>query len=121
MKYIYIILPIIFTVYGQIALKWQVGKLDPSQNMLSDKYVYYFVLLKNPWIWSSFLAAFLASLVWMAAVSKFDLSYAYPFMSVSFALVLFFSAVLFNEPVNLYKVLGIFFIILGVVITSRSA
>ena len=34
-------------------------------------------------------------------MTKFQLSYAYPFMSLAFVLVMFLSAFFFNEPVTL--------------------
>jgi len=72
-------------------------------------------------IFSGFAAAFLASLVWMAAITKFDLSHAYPFMSLNFVVVLLLSGWLLNEePVTLQKVLGIALIVLGTVVAARG-
>jgi len=68
---------------------------------------------------SSFAAAFLASLAWMAALTKFRLSYAYPFMSLSFLLVLLFSYLLFKEPLTISKLAGVILIIIGLYFTSR--
>jgi multidrug transporter EmrE-like cation transporter len=56
----------------------------------------------------------------MAAMTKFELSYAYPFMSLAFALVLLSSALLFHETVNTAKIVGIFLIMAGIVIASRG-
>jgi len=44
--------------------------------------------LFDPLIFSGFASAFIASFFWMAAMTKFELSYAYPFMSRVFVLVL---------------------------------
>ena len=56
----------------------------------------------------------------MAAMTRFDLSYAYPFTSLSFVLVLALSVHLFNEPVSLPKVLGLALIISGIIVGSRG-
>jgi uncharacterized membrane protein len=77
-------------------------------------------LLVDPFIFSGFASAFIASLFWMAALSKFELSFAYPFMSLSFVLVFILSVFLFNDSVTLYKVVGLVLIVLGIVISSRS-
>lgn len=55
-----------------------------------------------PFIISGFAAAFIAALCWMAAMTKFDLSYAYPFMSIPFIFVLFLSAFFFQEPITIF-------------------
>lgn len=58
-------------------------------------------LLENPWVASCFLAAFLGAWTWMIALTRFDLSYAYPFTSLTFVLILLLSAMLFREPLLL--------------------
>jgi len=77
-------------------------------------------LLFDPFIFSGFASAFVASLFWMAALSKFELSFAYPFMSLSFVLVFGISVLLFNDAVTMSKIVGLVFIVLGIFISSRS-
>lgn len=119
MGHLYIALTILLTVYGQIVIKWQVnlGGALPQDHL--GKIFHLAHLLLNPWIVSGFAAAFLAALSWMAAMTKFPLSYAYPFMSLAFVLVLFLSAVFFKEPITLPKTLGMAAIVFGIVVGSR--
>lgn len=116
--FIYIILTILLTVYGQLVVKWQVGSSEAPEAAV-DKFLYILRLLLNPWVISSFLAAFLASLTWMAALTKFPLSFAYPFMSLAFVLVMLLSAVFFYEPLTVAKAIGIGLIVAGVIIGSQ--
>ena len=88
MSHIYIFLTVLLTVYGQIVIKWQVNLAGAMPIDLSNKVSFMIRLLLNPWIISGLLGAFLASLSWMAAMTKFPLSYAYPFVSLSFVLLL---------------------------------
>ncbi|WP_334930026.1 EamA family transporter [Nostoc sp.] len=82
--------------------------------------IYFFLrLLINPWILSAFIAAFLASLSWMAALTKFTLSYAYPFMSLTFILVIFLSSILFKEAITISKTISLGLIIAGLIIGTR--
>lgn len=120
MSHLYIILTILFTVYGQIIIKWQVRLSGIFPQNSTEKLQFILKLLLNPWVISSFVCAFLASLSWMAAMTKFPLSYAYPFTSLAFVFVLFLSAVFFNEPVTIPKALGLGFIILGIIIGSQG-
>ncbi|ALX50280.1 EamA family transporter [Lentibacillus amyloliquefaciens] len=120
MGYYYIFSTVIFTVYGQLVLKWQMDQVGALPAGLWDKFLFLFQLLLNPWILSGFASAFLAALSWMAAMTKFNISYAYPFMSLSFLLVFVLSIFLFGDPVTMQKVLGLGLIIAGIVVTSQS-
>ncbi len=120
MGYFYIFGTIFFTVYGQIVLKWRISGQGVLPELMTEKVIFLIKLLFDPWILSGFLSAFVASLFWMAAMTIFDISYAYPFMSSAFVLVFFFSIILFNEPVTWLKIVGLFFIITGIFITSKS-
>ena len=53
-------------------------------------------------------------------MTKFDISYAYPFMSSAFVLVFLLSVVLFEEVVTWQKVAGLLLIVAGIIVTSRS-
>lgn len=120
MGYFYIFGTIFFTVYGQIVLKWRISGVGELPELTIDKIMFLTKLLFDPWIFSGFFAAFIASFFWMATMTKFDLSFAYPFMSGAFVLVFILSVFLFQEIVTWQKVIGLLFIVIGIVITSRS-
>lgn len=120
MGYFYIFGTIFFTVYGQLILKWRISAVGSLPTELVDKVVFLCKLLFDPFIFSGFLSAFVASFFWMAAMTKFELSYAYPFMSGAFVLVFILSVLLFNEVVTWQKIVGLTFIVIGIFITSRS-
>jgi drug/metabolite transporter (DMT)-like permease len=118
--YLYILATIGLTVYGQLILKWRIAQLGSLPLEFTDKIKFLFGLLLDPAIFSGFAAAFLASLAWMAAMTKFELSHAYPFMSLNFVVVLLLSGWLLSEPINIQKTVGIALIILGTVVAARG-
>lgn len=120
MGFAYIFATIVFTVYGQIILKWKIDKYGSLPGEWLDKVAFIFRLLLDPVILSGFLSAFIASLFWMAAMTKFNISFAYPFMSLSFVLVFVISVFLFGEPITSQKVIGLSLIVLGIIVTSQS-
>ncbi len=113
-------LTIVLTVYGQIVVKWQVSRLGTLPDAFLDKLQSLAGLLINPWIITVFIAAFVAAMSWMAAMTRLDLSYAYPFVSLTFPSVLILSVLLFHEPIGWEKIVGIALIVAGVVIQSRG-
>jgi uncharacterized membrane protein len=105
LDYFFIFATIALTVFGQVVLKWRMDQ---------------FGALLDPVVVSSFASAFLAGLAWMAALTRFELSYAYPFMSLSFVLVLVISVIFLGETLTLNKVLGVALIGIGTVIASAG-
>jgi len=116
----YILGTVLFTVYGQMVLKWRVTKVGALPAVFSHKIFFLLSVIWDPWVLSSIVAGFLAFLCWMAALTEFELSYAYPFMSLSFLLVLVFSTILLQEPLTVSKVVGVGLIVAGIIIGSRG-
>ena len=116
----YILAVIVLTVCGQLILKWQVAKAGAFPLSFQERAVFLLRLVLNPWITGGLFAGFLASLCWMTAMTKFELSYAYPFMSLAFVLVLLLSAPLFHETVTIAKILGVLLIVAGIIVASRG-
>ena len=120
LDYLYIVTTIGFTVYGQLILKWRISQFGPLPAESVDKLKFLLGLLFDPAIFSGFAAAFLASLAWMAAMTKFDLSHAYPFMSLNFVVVLLLSGWFLSEPMTMQKSLGVGLIVLGTIVAARG-
>ena len=62
----------------------------------------------------------LQAIVWQMALIHYPLSYAYPFVSLVNFVILIFSAILFQEQITAYNVLGLTFISVGIFILARS-
>ena len=119
MGYLYILLTVFLTAYGQLILKWRMNALNQPPAPLLEKFWFLFRIIFDPFIFSGFFAAFLASLTWMAALSRFQLSFAYPFMSLAFVVVMLCSYVFLDEALTAQKILGLALIIVGLVVASR--
>ena len=116
---LYVALTIIFTVYGQLILKWRISLRGNLPEDFSEKIIFLMRLFLDPWIFSGFLAAFFAALSWMATMTKYELSFAYPFMSLAFVLVLILSSTILNETITAQKIGGLLLIICGILISTR--
>jgi multidrug transporter EmrE-like cation transporter len=111
---------VLLTVYCQLIVKWRVGQAGAPPLDLVQKLIFLTRLLFDPWMLTVMLAALLAGLSWFAVMTKYQLSYAYPFMSLAFVLVLLLSAFLFHEAVTVPKVVGLAVVIMGLIIASRG-
>lgn len=117
--HIYILLTLLLTVYGQLVLKWQMTGVGALPAGTGDKVVFLLRQFLNPWIMSGFASAFLASLAWMAAMTRFDLNYAYPFMSLAFIIVMVFTVVFLNEQLSPQRIVGTLMVVAGLVVMTR--
>jgi len=121
MKYLYIAGTLLFTVYGQMILKWRISDLRFSlpESGIMAKFIALMRLIFDPYILSGFLAAFIASLFWIGAMSKFEITQAYPFMSLAPAIVFILGICLLGETFTIGKVVGLLLIIIGTIITVK--
>ena len=118
--YLYILATIACTVYGQLILKWRIATMGPLPTNAVGKISFLISLLFDPLIASGFAAALVASFAWIAAMTKFELSHAYPFMSMNFVFVFLLSGWLLNEPITFQKAVGVALIVLGTVVASSG-
>ena len=114
--YVYVLLTIALTVYGQLVLKWRITAYGELPGGASERAGFLLRLLLDPFILSGLFAAFLAALAWMAALAELELGRAYPMMSLSFVLVLLLSGWLLGEPLSPAKLGGVALIVLGAVV-----
>lgn len=117
--YIYVLGTVLLTVYGQLILKWRLNQIN-LPTAVWEKAIFLVKLVFDPYVFSSFLSAFLASLTWMAALKEFDLSRAYPIMSLSFVLVLIAGHFFLNEPISVGKLIGTLLILSGIFVIAHS-
>jgi multidrug transporter EmrE-like cation transporter len=120
MGYFYIAMTVLLTVFGQIVLKWQVGLLGPMPSEPAGKFHFIVSLLLRPWIIGGLVAAFAASLFWMASMTKFELSKAYPFMALNFVFVALIAVPLFGEALSAPKIIGIALVVAGLIALSQG-
>lgn len=105
-----------FGAVGQLVLKAGMNSLGGVQLSVDT-------LLKmatNPLLIVGIAIFGISTLLWLLALSKADLSFAYPFLSLIYIAVLFGGAVLFKEAITLPRVLGFAVIVTGVWIVARS-
>ncbi|GIO00876.1 hypothetical protein J5TS2_15440 [Brevibacillus halotolerans] len=62
----------------------------------------------------------ISAFVWIAAIEKVQLSYAYPMAALGYVLVALFSMWIFQEPLSGVRLLGLAIIVIGVIVISRS-
>ena len=120
MSYLYVLGTVLFTVYGQIIIKWRVLHAGALPDGFGERVRFLVLLFLDPWVMSALAAAVLAAALWMAAMTRLPLSHAYPMVSLAFILVLVASGVFFQEPITPLKIAGTALIMVGIAVGSQG-
>ena len=112
-----IIIGVIFAAFGQVSWKLGMNQAGPlgalDLTTLST-------VLQNPYVLLGFVMYGLSTVFWLIALSKKDLSFVYPFISLTYMLVLVLSSLVLKESIGLNKLAGTLAIIIGLIIISRA-
>jgi drug/metabolite transporter (DMT)-like permease len=112
--YLLIFISIILGAVGQIFLKHGMGQMggavEISAFLNRDQIISMF---SNKYILIGFFNYGVASLFWLAVLSKLDVSKAYPFLSFGYVITAFLAMYYLNESMTSYRWLGISLMVVG--------
>lgn len=113
----WIIACIILAVLGQIFMK--LGTKDVNgitiRKLLSKEI---FSIIFNRYIFFGMFFYAVGWLLWLIVLSRAEVSYAYPFLSISYAIIAVVSWIFLGETMTLIKALGIILIMVGVILLN---
>jgi multidrug transporter EmrE-like cation transporter len=114
------VISILFSVAAQFSLKAGMSSEDVRQALalpFSPRTI--IAIFGNVKVLTGFLLYGLGAIVWLAVLSKWDVSKAYPLVGLGFALTVSIGF-LTGEQVGLPRVIGIVLICVGIVLVGRS-
>jgi drug/metabolite transporter (DMT)-like permease len=117
---VYILISVVGGAVGQVMLKKGMSSLGPLTLTAEQFTGILWRMATNPYVILGLGIYGLGTLFWLLALSRVDLSFAYPFASLSYVLMLIAAWQLFKEDISLLRVVGTLVICLGVLIVSRS-
>lgn len=79
-----------------------------------------FRILTEPWVMGGLSLYGLGAVVWLFALARVDVSFAYPFVGLGFLLVMVFGFVVFNDSLGPMRILGTLLVVSGVFLISRT-
>ena len=77
-------------------------------------------LVTNVWLWLAMICYGVSILLWMSVLSKVEVSFAYPFLSIGYVVSAVIGYFFFGERLSVIRIAGIVVICFGVVLISRS-
>jgi drug/metabolite transporter (DMT)-like permease len=117
---LYILVSVVAGAVGQVLLKKGMASMGPLTLSIDQLGNVLWRIGTNPYVIVGLLIYVGGTVFWLTALSRVDLSYAYPFASLSYVVMLIASWQLFNENITVLRLLGTLIVCLGVFIISRS-
>ena len=112
-----ILVGILFASLGQVFWKIGMNAIGSINTLTVSDTVSIF---SNIYIFLGLVMYGLGTICWLIALSQKDLSYVYPFISLTFIIVLFLSYFVLKEQVSTARIVGTIVIILGLMIIVRN-
>lgn len=121
MKYIpFILFTVMTNAAAQLLLKYgmiSLGSISFSAETLIQRI---FQIVFNPWVFAGLVTFVISMASHLYVLSKVDLSFAYPFLSLAYVMVALLAWWLFNEDLGTLKIAGIIFICIGTILIAQS-
>jgi drug/metabolite transporter (DMT)-like permease len=117
---IYILISILGGAVGQILLK--IGMNNVGEITLSMQTIFKVIwrMMTNPYVFIGLFIYVISVIFWLAALSRVDLSNAYPFASLSYVIMFLASWLLLREAITPMRIIGTLVVGFGVFLISRS-
>ncbi len=110
-----ILLTIALAMTGQVFLKFGMDGIGKPglMSMLSK-------MATSPIILTGLSFYAFSAILWMIVLSNVELSFAYPFLGLTFVGMLFLTKYIFHEEINMWRWAGTIMIFVGVMISARQ-
>jgi multidrug transporter EmrE-like cation transporter len=116
-----ILLSISIAVCGQILLKIGINRIGIGDFNSMDTVRQLFTgVIKSPLVLTGLFLYFISAAIWIIVLSTVDLSFAYPFIGLTYVLVLILSKLILKEDVSPIRWIGTAIITIGVIVISRG-
>jgi len=97
-------------------------KMGPLQKETKffDAVVYFIKAVFSPLVFSGLFSYGISMIIWLWVLSKYELSYARPFVSAGYIIIILYSFFVLGENINLIRWIGIVLTIAGVYLITKS-
>ena len=111
---------VLLNAVAQFALKASVRGLGVIELSPTDAVPVALRLAGEPWLWLGMACYVVSVAVWILALSRVEVSIAYPMLSIGYIVNAVAAWIWLGETMSLAKIAGIAIITLGVLVLARS-
>jgi multidrug transporter EmrE-like cation transporter len=111
---------VMLNAVAQLALKASVREMGAISLNLASSATAFSRLAFEPFLWAGLVCYGISVVVWILALSRVDVSIAYPMLSMGYIVNALLAWQLFGEVMNPARIIGMSIILLGVYVLARS-
>jgi len=115
-----ILLSVTLAAVAQITLKHGVDQVVSRSGVLHVSAASLRDVVGTPTIWAGLLLFGLSAAVWLAVLSRTSLSFAYPFASLTYVLILLADRFVLEQTVPPLRWAGVALIVVGIVLVAQT-
>jgi drug/metabolite transporter (DMT)-like permease len=115
-----ILLSVTLAAVAQLTLKQGMNDVTASSGPLRLNAASLSDVVTTPQVWAGLFLFGLSASVWLAVLSRTSLSFAYPFASLTYVLILLFDRFWLHQQVPIVRWVGVFFIMVGIVLIAQT-
>jgi multidrug transporter EmrE-like cation transporter len=120
MMFLLILFGVLLNAFAQLLLKAGMTQIGHFQFNYANIWPISLKVMGNIPIITGLCAYVVSVIVWLLVLSRVQVSYAYPMLSIGYVINAVAAYYLFGEDLSMVRVVGIFVIISGVYLVSRS-
>jgi drug/metabolite transporter (DMT)-like permease len=115
-----ILLSVVLAAVAQLTLKRGMDQVAASTGVLRFGGDSLRDVVTTPAVWIGLVLFGLSAAVWLAVLSRTSLSFAYPFASLTYVLILLADRFVLDQEVSALRYAGVAFIIVGIVLVAQT-
>lgn len=121
MKYLgFILFTVATNAAAQLMLKYGMMQLGPLSFAGVNPVIKILQIVFSPWVFLGLCTFVISMASHLFVLSKVELSFAYPFLSLAYVMVAVFAYFVFREDLNALRIAGIGLICIGTVLIAQS-
>jgi multidrug transporter EmrE-like cation transporter len=118
MNLLLIIVSVLLNCSAQLLIRK--GMIQVGEVSIASIFQTIIPMLSNFYLWIALLLYGISFLMWAAVLSRVEVSFAYPFLSIGYVVTTIVGYYYFHESLNITRIAGIMVICVGVYLISRS-
>lgn len=118
---VYILVSVVGGAVGQILLKKGMNNMGELTITGNQVLTILWKMATNPYVVIGLAIYVTGTFFWLVGLSRVDLSFAYPFASLSYVLMFLASWLILGEHITVSRVIGTIIICAGVFIVARGS
>jgi drug/metabolite transporter (DMT)-like permease len=115
-----ILLSVVLAAVAQLTLKHGMNQVAEDTGVLRFNAASIRDVVTTPAVWAGLALFGLSAVVWLAVLSRVSLSFAYPFASLTYVLILLADRFVLDQEITALRYMGVACIVVGIVLVAQT-